>query len=131
VLDLFGPGRTMTATTPVGIEATYVALAHQRLIPALTPWRYAIISGVAAAGGDQFLAVHSDRTKWKNSTRLSYLRSFMFDRDLRLTGGMWVVGPLIERGVDPTTADSDQLTVTYWNGISWQPEMCTIPQAED
>lgn len=130
VLDLFGPARTMTASTPAGMEVTYVAIAHQRLIPPLTPWRYGIISGVAAAGGDQFLAVHSDRTMWKDSARLSYLRSFMFDRDLRLTGGMWVVGPLNERGVDPETADPDQLTVTYWNGAAWQPEMCTIPQAD-
>ncbi len=131
VLDLFGPGRTMTATTPADIEVTYVAMAHQRLIPPLTPWRYAVVTGLSAAGSDQFLLVSTDRTKWKESTSLSFLRSFTFDHDLRLTDAMWVVGPLIERGIDPTTAGPDQLSVTYWNGTAWQPEVCTIPQAEN
>jgi len=130
VLDLFGPGRTMTATTPAGIEVTYVAMAHQRLIPPLTPWRYAVVTGLSATGGDQFLAISTDRTQWKETKRLSYLRTFMFDRDLRLTDGIWVVGPLNERGIDPATAEPDALTVTYWNGTAWQAEACTIPQAD-
>ncbi len=130
VLDLFGPGRTMAATTPAGIEATYVAMAHQRLIPPLTPWRYAVVTGLSAAGGDQFLAISTDRAEWKESTTLSYLRTFMFDHDLRLSDGLWVVGPLNERGIDPSTADPAQMTVTYWNGAAWQPEVCAIPQAD-
>jgi hypothetical protein len=44
---------------------------------------------------------------------------------------MWVVGPLNERGIDPTTAGPDQFAVTYWNGTAWQDEVCTIPQAEN
>ncbi len=131
VLDLFGPGRTMTAATPADIEVTYVAMAHQRLIPPLTPWRYAVVTGLSAAGGDQFLAVSTDRTEWKKSTTLAFLRSFMFDRDLRLTDAMWVVGPLNERGIDLASAEPDELTVTYWNGTAWQPEVCTIPPAEN
>jgi serine/threonine-protein kinase len=130
VLDLFGPGRTMVATTPAGIEATYVAMAHQRLIPPLTPWRYAVVTGLSATGGDQFLAISTDRTEWKESKSLSYLRSFMFDTDLRLTDGLWVVGPLNERGIDLTTADPAQMAVTYWNGTAWQPEVCAVPQAD-
>ncbi len=130
VLDLFGPDRTMTATTPAGIEVHYIGMAHQRLLPPLTPWRFASITGVSAVGGDQFLAVHTDRAKWKDSEKLSFLRSFIFDRELRLTDGMWIVGPLEERGIDPTTASPDQLSVTYWNGTSWQPEVCATPQAK-
>ena len=41
-----------------------------------------------------------------------------------------VVGPLKERGIDPSTADPAQMAVTYWNGSAWQPEVCTIPEAE-
>ncbi len=130
IVDLFGPGRTMTATTPAGIEVTYVAMAHQRLMPPLTPWRYAIVTSLSAAGGDQFLAVSTDRAEWKESTTLSYLRTFMFDHDLRLTDGMWVVGPLNERGIDLASAEPDELTVTYWNGSAWQPDVCAIPQAD-
>jgi hypothetical protein len=130
VLDLFGPARTMAATTPAGIEVTYVAALHQRLIPPLTPWRYAVVTGLSATGGDQFLAISTDLTQWKETKSLSYLRSFMFDRDLRLTGGMWVVGPLVEAGIDPTTAGPDQLTVSYWNGTAWQPEVCSISQTD-
>lgn len=131
MLDLFGPGRTMAATTPDGMEVHYIAMANQRLVPPLTPWRYCFISGVSAVGGDQFLAVHTDRTTWKNSTKTSYLRSFMFDALLRLTDGMWVIGPLEDREIDQEIeARPDQLGVTYWNGTAWQPEVCAIPQAE-
>ena len=130
-LDLFGPGRTMAATTPDGIETHYIALTNQRLLPPVTPWRYCVIESVTAAGGDQFLAIHADRMIWKDSTKLTYLRAFMFDRDLRLTDGMWVVGPLEEREIDPTTASPEQLAVNYWNGSVWQPEVCAIPQAVD
>jgi serine/threonine-protein kinase len=130
VLDLFGPGRTMAETTPAGIEATYVAMAQQRLIPPLTPWRYAIVTGLSATGGDQFLAISTDRAEWKESTTLSYLRTFMFDTDLRLSDGLWVVGPLRERGIDLARAEPDALTVTYWNGSAWQPDVCAIPQAD-
>ena len=131
VLDLFGRDRTMLATAPAGIEVTYIAMAHQRLLPPMTPWRYGIISGVSAVGGDQFLAVHTDRTTFTRGGNLSYLRSFMFDQDLRLTDGMWVVGPFEGREIDPEiAARPDQLGVTYWNGTAWQPEVCAVPQAE-
>jgi len=131
VLDLFGPGRTMAATTPNGIETHYISMANQRLVPPLTPWRYCFISGVSAVGGDQFLAVHADRTTWKNTTKTSFLRSFMFDALLRVTDGMWVVGPLEGREIDPEVeASPEQLAVTYWNGTDWQPEVCAIPQAD-
>lgn len=104
---------------------------HERLVPPLTPWRYSFITGVSAVGSDQFLALHSDRATFKNGGNLSYLRAFMFDRDLRLTDGMWVVGPLKDREIDhEIEARPDQLGVTYWNGTAWQPEVCAIPQAK-
>jgi len=68
---------------------------------------------------------------WLGKDSLSMLRSFWFDRQLALTDSMWIIGPLNERGVDPATADPDQLTVTYWNGTAWQPDVCSIPQGND
>ena len=39
-------------------------------------------------------------------------------------------GPVLERGIDPAALDRGKLTVSYWNGFGWQPEVCAIPQAE-
>jgi len=128
VVDLFGPGRTMTSRVPAGLEVHYLAMPHQRLVPPLTPWRYAVVGQVFDGGSSHFLLLHTDRALWKRSSTLSYLRAFTFDRDLAVADTMWVVGPFHERGIDPATADPAQLAVTYWNGSTWQPEVCTIPQ---
>jgi hypothetical protein len=130
ILDLFGPGRTMASRVPSGLEVHYVSIANQQLVPSLTPWRYAVVGQVFDGGSSQFVLVHTDRALWKGSTTLSYLRAFRFDRNLAVADAMWVVGPLNEYGIDPTTADPAQMAVTYWNGADWQPEVCTIPQAD-
>jgi len=130
VLDLFGPGRTMTRDVPGGMEVFYMAFPNQLMVPPVTPWRYAAISVISPIGTGHFLTVHSDRALWLDSDKLSFLRAFRFDGELRLEDALWVVGPLEERGLDPRTAGPDQLTVTYWNGTTWQSEVCTIPQVE-
>lgn len=130
-VDLFGPGRTMTSVVPPGVGVHYIAMAHQRLLPPLTPWRFAAIAQISATEGDRFIVVQTDRMNWLGKDSLSMLRSFWFDRQLALTDSMWIIGPLNERGVDPATADPDQLTVTYWNGTAWQPDVCSIPQGND
>lgn len=128
VLDLFGRGRTMAATVPPGFDVTYVAMPHQHAQPPLTPWRFAVVRELSLEGNDQLLLVQSDRTTWVKSNKLTFLRAFRFDSRLRLTDALWIVGPLQERGIDPGTLDPAQLTVTYWNGSGWQPEVCAIPQ---
>lgn len=130
VLDLFGPERTMASRLPAGMKVHYLSMVNQQIVPPLTPWRYAVVSQVFDGGSSHFLLLHTDRALWKESTTLSYLRAFRFDRDLAVADAMWVVGPFNERGIDPATADPAQMVVTYWNGASWQPEVCTIPQAE-
>lgn len=131
VLDLFGPGRTMSSEVPAGMEVTYLSVPNQELIPGLTPWRYAIVGQVFGAGTEHYLLFHTDRIPWKGKTTISYLRAFRLDNNLAVADAMWVVGPLNEHGIDPAAADPAQLEVTYWNGASWQPEVCTIPQAEE
>lgn len=130
VVDLFGPGRTMAPTVPRGVRVHYIAMRHQRLVPPLTPWRYAVIRQISATGADRFLTVQTDRMNWLGRDHLSMIRSFAFDRQLELADAMWLIGPLDERGIDPASADPAQMVVSYWNGSTWQPEVCAIPQAE-
>jgi tRNA A-37 threonylcarbamoyl transferase component Bud32 len=129
VLDLFGPGRIMTGTVPSGMEVVYLSFATQTVIPHLTPWKHAAIGRVSSMDNQNYLLVNADRVKRITIDRVSMLRAFRFDRDLRLADGMWVVSHLEERGIDPATTPSGQFDVTYWNGASWQPEVCAIPQA--
>lgn len=130
VLNLFGPGRTMTGRVPKGIEVHYLSFVNQTVVPPLTPWRYALVTRVSAVEGDRYVMVHTDRTKWVKTEKLSFLRFFGFDRGLEVLDAIWVVGPLEERGIAPATTDLEQFEVTYWNGVSWQPEVCSIPQAD-
>jgi hypothetical protein len=89
-----------------------------------------VINRVHNLSDDQFLVVHSDRILWRDSAKLSFLRSFRFDRSLDLDDAMWIIGPLKERGIDTEGADPEQFTVSYWNGAAWQSEVCAIPQAD-
>jgi hypothetical protein len=130
VLNLFGAGRTMAASVPPGFDVTYIAMPHQRAVPPLTPWRFAVVHQLSMAGGDHLLLVHSDRSTWLGTDGFNHLRAFRFDARLQLTDAMWIVGPLLERGIEPATLDPAQLTVTYWNGSTWQPDVCAIPQTE-
>jgi hypothetical protein len=35
-----------------------------------------------------------------------------------------------QTGIDPETVETaEHLSVAYWNGAAWQPEVCSIPQA--
>jgi hypothetical protein len=128
-LELFGPGRSMAPAVPPGFDVTYIAMPHQRALPPVTPWRFAIVHQLSTAGDDHLLLVHSDRVTWLGTDRLSFLRAFRFDPQLRQTDGLWIVGPLEQRGIDAETLNPAELTVTYWNGSTWQPEVCAIPQA--
>ncbi len=129
VLDLFGPGRTMAPRVPPGMEVVYISMVNQRFVPPETPWRFAAIAEVAEFSGVRFLVVQTDRVFWKAAAKQSFLRSFVFDRDLSLDDRVWIISPLKERGIDPARAEPGEFTVTYWNGAAWQPEPCQVPQA--
>ncbi len=131
ILDLFAPGRRLAATTPSGIDVVYISFEPQRLIESVTPWRYAAVGRIKQNAESQYLEVRSDRISWKNDTSFINLRAFFFDSKLRLTGGVW--NSVILSRLDAYADDPDlrsQLAVTYWNGAEWQPEVCSIPQAE-
>jgi hypothetical protein len=132
VLDLFAPGRRLAAITPSGIEVVYISFEPQRLVESTTPWRYAAVARIKENAESQYLEVKSDRISWKNDTRFINLRAFFFDSKLRLTGGVWnsvILSRLNAHEDDPDRVS--QLAVTYWNGSTWQPDVCAIPQREN
>ena len=130
VLDLFGPGRTIAAAVPTGMEVQFLLFPLQRVAPPLTPWPFAVVAEISPNAGEQFLRVHTDRLSWDDRKPLMNMRSFYFDREVSLTSAMWNISALSRIGINVREDDHpDQLRVLYWNGTTWQPDVCRIPQA--
>jgi hypothetical protein len=132
VLDLFAPNRGLAGFVPLGMEVVYFTFAKQRLIETSVPWRVAVLRKINPKIKNHFLEVYTDRIRLEDRNEFAPARRFYFDDKLRLANALWDRSTLDRFGIDAETAERpEHLSVTYWNGADWQPDVCTIPQAED
>ncbi len=132
VLDFFAPNRRLAARVPPGMDVVYAAFAKQRAIDTTIPWSYAVLRKINPGIKNHFLEVFTDRVLNEDETRYFAARTFYFDDELRLANALWDRTILDRFEIDPAIVETPaHLSVTYWNGASWQPEVCSIPQREN
>jgi hypothetical protein len=131
IVSLFGPGRRLPDRVPKGVRLIYALFDRQRLVEPSSPWRFASVRRISPESADHFLEVIANRVEVAGAQKVMNLRSFYLDRRLRMTDALWVSATLDRLGLDIGAEDfPDQLGITYWNGSTWQPEVCPVPQSE-
>jgi len=132
-LLFFGNKGAMPATVPKGIKVVYINLKKDDVNPNASIWETAAVMPSSAHRDDDFICVfaspYTDPTKNDDtSLHTLYARGFLFDKNLACSYSYIIPNDEKYYRNASSSQIKDLLTPVYWNGASWQEEVCTIPQ---
>ena len=137
-ISLFAPNRKLSSRVAKGAEIRYARLGDFPEGESVREWEKAWFRPLPSRFDSETLLVDVGLLRFPVNTQIPVqyryqpIRHFQFNSKMELERSFFFDVAAEEGGFDPTDPElQDCLKPRYWNGHTWQAEVCTIPVSED